>query len=60
MKTVHQGPIGTESKYKIENPILLKLSTKQIKGLQKLARLWTTSPENALRRLLDKVIEESL
>ena len=40
--------------------ITLKLSLKQAKGLKKLAELWGTTPEQALKRLLNNVIEQSL
>ncbi len=40
--------------------ITVPLTKKQARGLRKLAEIWGLSPEDALRRLLDKVIEESL
>jgi len=40
--------------------ITLGLTKKRARGLKKLAEIWGVSPEDALKRLLDKVIEESL
>jgi len=40
--------------------VALRLTKKQSRGLRKLASAWGLSPEAALLRLLDKVIEESL
>ena len=40
--------------------VTLPLTKKQARGLKKLASLWGVTPEAALLRLLDKVIEESL
>ena len=40
--------------------VTIKLSAKQAKGLEKLARIWGVTIEEALKRLLDDVIEQSL
>ncbi len=40
--------------------VTIKLSAKQAKGLAKLAKVWGVTPEEALKRLLDNVIEQSL
>jgi hypothetical protein len=40
--------------------ISLVLSKKQMAGLNKLAKIWGLSAEDALKRLLDNVIEQSL
>ena len=45
---------------KAKESVTVHLSKKRIQGLRKLAEIWGLTPEEALCRLLDKVIEESL
>ena len=40
--------------------ITLGLTKKQARGLKKLAEVWGVSPEAAIKRLLDDIIEKSL